>query len=97
MNTERIIELLDTLTAADLRRVKAKVDALSRLHAAWQTPDVPAHEPPASAKQREEWVNCGKASCKKCKPGQGGHGPYLYAYWTENGRTRKKYLGKKPT
>jgi hypothetical protein len=24
------------------------------------------------------------------------HGPYWYAYWKENGRTRSRYIGKEP-
>jgi hypothetical protein len=41
---------------------------------------------------REEFVKCGKAGCKKCP-----HGPYRYAYWRENGKLRKRYLGKHVT
>lgn len=37
---------------------------------------------------RTETVRCGKG-CSKCP-----HGPYLYAYWKQNGKTRSKYLGK---
>ncbi len=38
---------------------------------------------------RKQWVRCGKASCTRCP-----HGPYWYAYWTEDGRRRSRYLGK---
>lgn len=37
---------------------------------------------------RYEWVKCGK-NCKGCP-----HGPYVYAYWREAGRLRKKYCGR---
>ena len=40
---------------------------------------------------RVEHRRCGK-DCR-CNDGK-GHGPYLYAYWWEEGRTRSKYLGK---
>jgi hypothetical protein len=40
-------------------------------------------------KLRRQWVRCGKASCRSCP-----HGPYWYAYWTENGRRRSRYVGK---
>ncbi|MGI9059574.1 MAG: DUF6788 family protein [Ktedonobacteraceae bacterium] len=36
---------------------------------------------------------CGKPRCRKCRDGQ-GHGPYWYAYRTENGRTTRTYIGK---
>lgn len=41
---------------------------------------------------RNEWIRCGKASCK-CASGA-FHGPYTYKYWREDGRVRKKYVGK---
>jgi len=36
---------------------------------------------------------CGKPRCRKCRDGI-GHGPYWYAYRTENGRTTRTYVGK---
>jgi hypothetical protein len=42
---------------------------------------------------RLERVRCGKENCK-CAGGE-LHGPYCYAYWSEGGRTRSKYVGKK--
>ena len=38
---------------------------------------------------RRQWVRCGKEACTKCP-----HGPYWYAYWTEGGRRRSRYVGK---
>lgn len=40
----------------------------------------------------KEMVVCGKDSCK-CQEGE-LHGPYLYRYWSESGKTKKKYVGK---
>jgi len=37
---------------------------------------------------RYEWVRCGKR-CAGCP-----HGPYVYAYWREGGKLRKRYIGK---
>ena len=37
---------------------------------------------------------CGKARCTVCRDGP-GHGPYWYAFWEEDGRTRSRYLGKR--
>jgi hypothetical protein len=42
---------------------------------------------------RLEEVRCGKKNCH-CAEGK-PHGPYWYAYWTEGGRTRSQYIGKK--
>ncbi|MGI9609801.1 MAG: hypothetical protein ACR2NL_05860 [Acidimicrobiia bacterium] len=38
---------------------------------------------------RQQSVRCGKRGCTKCP-----HGPYWYAYWTEDGRRRSRYVGK---
>lgn len=38
---------------------------------------------------RQQMVRCGKESCTRCP-----HGPYWYAYWSENGRRRSRYVGK---
>jgi len=42
---------------------------------------------------RLQTAYCGKASCKKCRTGQ-GHGPYWYAYQTRQGQTVRRYVGK---
>ena len=42
---------------------------------------------------RLERVRCGKQGCK-CASGN-LHGPYWYAYWTEKGKTRSQYIGKR--
>lgn len=38
---------------------------------------------------RQEYVKCGKRSCKKCP-----HGPYWYAYRQVKGKLQKRYVGK---
>ena len=42
---------------------------------------------------RQQFTRCGKQRCHTCRQGA-GHGPYWYAYWSVNGRTVSKYLGK---
>lgn len=42
---------------------------------------------------RLERVRCGKKGCK-CAEGK-LHGPYWYAYWTEGGKTKSQYVGKR--
>lgn len=44
-------------------------------------------EPEVHLRQQE--VRCGKSGCTKCP-----HGPYWYAYWTENGKRRSRYVGR---
>jgi hypothetical protein len=50
---------------------------------------------PQTASYRPEYVRCGKAACTRCRTGA-GHGPYWYAYWRQDGRLHKRYLGKTP-
>jgi len=40
-----------------------------------------------------ELVKCGKAKCRRCAK-RPSHGPYLYAYWSDGGKTRQLYIGK---
>ena len=43
---------------------------------------------PSNATIRHEYVKCGNPDCKD------QHGPYLYAYWKEDKRLNKTYVGK---
>lgn len=43
----------------------------------------------ANVSMRKQMVRCGKDGCSSCP-----HGPYWYAYWTENGRRRSRYVGR---
>ncbi|HVL48421.1 MAG TPA: DUF6788 family protein [Candidatus Thermoplasmatota archaeon] len=43
---------------------------------------------------RREWVRCGKKGCRCRDSAAARHGPYLYKYWWEKGRTRKAYVGR---
>ncbi len=52
----------------------------------------PAKEPKITYQQ--EYTRCGKATCQRCGAGQQGHGPYWYGYWSESGKTKKRYIGK---
>jgi hypothetical protein len=45
-------------------------------------------EIPPNATIRQEYVKCGNPDC------QNSHGLYLYAYWKQDKKLRKKYVGK---
>ena len=45
-------------------------------------------EIPLDATIRHEYVKCGNPDC------QNSHGPYLYAYWKEDKKLNKRYVGK---
>ena len=40
-----------------------------------------------------EYVKCGKPNCW-CAGREQGHGPYWYRYWRENGKLKRRYVGK---
>jgi hypothetical protein len=45
-------------------------------------------EIPPNATIRQEYVKCGNPDC------QNSHGPYLYAYWKQDKKLNKRYVGK---
>jgi hypothetical protein len=45
-------------------------------------------EIPPNATIRQEYVKCGNPDC------QISHGPYLYAYWKQDKKLKKRYVGK---
>lgn len=75
------------------------------LHTLIERADHNRHDQPANARDvpkakqaslktyRFERVRCGSKKCK-CASGE-LHGPYWYAYWSEGGRTKSQYIGKK--
>src|SRR6476659_9921887 len=50
---------------------------------------------PDGVTYRQQYVRCGKATCKKCPPAGPGHGPYWYGFYGDyRQRTRSFYVGK---
>ena len=45
-------------------------------------------EIPLHATIRQEYVKCGNPDC------QNRHGPYFYAYWKQDKKLNKRYVGK---
>jgi hypothetical protein len=45
-------------------------------------------EIPPNATIRQEFIRCGNPDC------QNSHGPYFYAYWKQDKKLRKRYVGK---
>ena len=69
-------------------------EAKMRKPPARKRPKTPKKRRPPRKTYRLQLVRCGKETCK-CRSGI-LHGPYWYACWFENGRTRSQYIGKKP-
>ncbi len=74
----------------DLRRLMILANGLL-IHADEVGEEGLSGQPVAGEKvsYRQEHVTCGKDGCTKCP-----HGPYWYAYWKQDGRTRSQYIGR---
>lgn len=92
--THKILTQIQNLDLDELRRLSHEIQLLITTREAEQ-------QPPARQRVEErrrggvsyclEYTRCGK--CKKCANGP-AHGPYWYAYWNEEGKTKSKYIGK---
>lgn len=78
-----LLDAVKDLDEHDLRRLhiltRAQLEASDAIG--------PGAEPNVS--MRRQWVRCGKQGCTRCP-----HGPYWYAYWTEEGKRRSRYVGR---
>ncbi|MEZ5176537.1 MAG: hypothetical protein R2823_10080 [Acidimicrobiia bacterium] len=78
-----VIDAVREMDEPELRRLLM----LTRARLESQGHSFPATGP--DVRVRSQMVRCGKDSCTTCP-----HGPYYYAYWTEDGKRRSKYLGR---
>lgn len=78
-----LLDAVKELDEHDLRRLQILTHAQLERSGAIDTGEQP------SVSLRKQMVRCGKLGCTKCP-----HGPYWYAYWTEEGRRRSKYVGR---
>jgi hypothetical protein len=78
-----VLDAVRSMDEHDLRRLLML--AVARLEAR----GVPLADASPKVRLRSRMVRCGKEACTACP-----HGPYWYAYWTEGGRRRSRYVGK---
>jgi hypothetical protein len=78
-----LLDAVRELDEHDLRRLLILTRAQLQRSGALSTEDHP------EVKLRQQSVRCGKPGCTRCP-----HGPYWYAYWTEDGTRRSRYLGR---
>ena len=78
-----LLDAVKELDEHDLRRLQILTRAQLERSGVISNGDQP------NVKLRTQMVRCGKQGCTKCP-----HGPYWYAYWTEDGRRRTKYVGR---
>jgi hypothetical protein len=98
MNLREIKRAIRALPPEDLTRLDtwlrelAKVKGSKGLSPTVTRRELVERRQAAHITYRLERVRCGKVNCR-CSGGE-LHGPYWYAYWTEGGRTRSRYIGK---
>jgi hypothetical protein len=78
-----LLDAVKDLDEHDLRRLLILTRAQLQRSGALVAADHP------QVRLRKQAVRCGKAGCTTCP-----HGPYWYAYWTEEGRRRSRYVGR---
>lgn len=78
-----LLDAVKDLDEHDLRRLQILTRAQLERSGAIDASDKP------QVSMRQQMVRCGKQGCTKCP-----HGPYWYAYWTEEGRRRSRYVGR---
>jgi hypothetical protein len=83
-----LVEQIRRLDEYDLRRLLILVRGLL-LHVDGEPSDDETPAQVGKVTYRQEHVRCGKERCRSCP-----HGPYWYAYWKEEGRTRSRYIGR---
>jgi hypothetical protein len=99
MNLRDAKRSLRGLTPEQLRRLDTWLHELIEGAGCGERDQPPEDRNPPEKKQagqktyRLERVRCGSKKCR-CATGE-LHGPYWYAYWSEGGRTRSEYVGKK--
>lgn len=79
-------DLLDAVRDLDDHELR-RLLILARAHL--ERSGVLAPDDNVSVSLRRQAVKCGKSACTRCP-----HGPYWYAYWTEGGRRRSRYIGR---
>ena len=78
-----LLDAVKDLDEHDLRRLQILTRAQLERSGAIENGDEP------KIRMRQQMVRCGKSGCNSCP-----HGPYWYAYWTESGRRRSRYVGR---
>jgi hypothetical protein len=101
MKLREIKQSISALPPRELRKLDAWLRALLSDRKSKKSGQSTAMQAEVSRTRRDshktyqqEMVRCGKKGCK-CSRGE-LHGPYWYAYWSEDGKTKSEYIGKSP-
>ncbi len=87
--TEASLDVLCNATPKSLKRIAKAKKGAAPLEGQWKLPLGAAEH----HRKRAEYRRCGAERCGTCRDGP-GHGPYLYAVWREDGKVKRRYLGR---
>ena len=94
MNLREAKKLVGALSAQQLVKLNAWIsDLLEGSEQVDGTPGTKVRQHGSHKTFRQEMIRCGKKSCR-CTEGK-LHGPYWYAYWSEGGKTKSQYVGRR--
>jgi hypothetical protein len=94
MNLREAKKLVGALSARQLLKLHAWIsDLLEGSEQVDGAPGTKGRQHRSHKTFRQEMIRCGKKSCR-CAVGK-LHGPYWYAYWSEGGKTKSQYVGKR--
>jgi hypothetical protein len=78
------------LLASGDRLVARSSKFIAEIEGQWKSSENNIKSVPPNATIRLQEIKCGKPLCPRCP-----HGPFYYAYWKENRKLKKKYIGTK--
>jgi len=90
---DKIAKQIQEYTIAELEDLQFAIGELIEQKRETEQSSVRSAESGSKITEREEYRRCGRANCR-CNVNGELHGPYLYHYWSENGRVKSKYIGK---
>lgn len=94
MNLREAKKLVGALSARQLVKLNAWIsDLLEGSERVNEAPGAEGRQHRSHKTFRQEMIRCGKKGCR-CTEGK-LHGPYWYAYWSEGGKTKSQYVGKR--
>jgi hypothetical protein len=88
-DSEFVSKYSDRFYADGYALVEQTNHMLARINSQQDLTSIKYKSIPSGATIRKEYVKCGNPYCYSCK-----HGPYYYGYWKDNGKLKKKYIGR---
>lgn len=90
----KVMEMIRDFSMEELQELRFDLEErISELKSEGREQSLMGKEKETTISRREEWRRCGKINCR-CETAGELHGPYIYEYWKEKGKTKSRYVGK---